>query len=244
MVDRNNIQLAEYISEPAADEEEDQYSPQRHQYYKSEKILGHLYRAINEQQIWYEDVKSRVRPHGASFWDGFHNAVKPRYEALVSDPKEYLFRLPTAREIRGWYENAIADARYQYSEHPIRPISELEVFIGNIINRSGVQSNRQRDNSIKLRDEFARISSWITGRMRKSSHETRSGYELPHDNLHLCFACVHAGGEKDPGLKSSDHENMQSFRVLAACALLSELGACEMGRRGGGGYVGVRNGDR
>lgn len=243
-MDKATIELDEHIYEPAADEEEDQYSARRHKYYKSEKLLGRLYRAIDEQKIWYDEVKSKIRPHGASFWDGFLSAVKPRYEAVVSDPTEYVHRLQTARDIRGWYEDNIADARHQYSEHPIRPISELEVFIGNIINRSGVQSNRQRDNSIKLRDEFSRISSWITSTMRKSSHETLTGYASPHDNLHLCLACVHAGGEKVSGLNSSDYGNMRSFRVVAACALLSELGACEMGRRAGGGFVGVRNNGR
>lgn len=67
--------------------------------------------------------------------------------------------METARSIRGWYEDAISDAMAQYSEHPIKPITELEVFIGNILNRSGVQTNRQRDSSTKLRDEFERISN-------------------------------------------------------------------------------------
>lgn len=186
-----------------------------------------------------------MRPHGASFWDSFLVAVRARYEAVVSDATEWISHLETARDIRSWYEGAISDAMYQFSEHPVKPISELEVFIGNILSKSGVQNNRQRDNSIKLRDEFSRISSWITSQMRKArlgADAPLTGYETLHDSLHLCFACVNAGGEKASGVPGKNFESMQSFRVVAACALLSELGMQEMGKQGGG-YVGVRNGN-
>lgn len=157
---------------------------------------------------------------------------------------EWVSHLQTAREIRDWYEGAVSDAMSQYSEHPVRPISELEVFIGNILNKSGVQTNRQRDNSIKLRDEFRRISLWITGQMRRVQHELNvplTGYQTVHDNLNLCLACVYAGGERESGLQGKWYENMQSFRVVAACALLSELNSSEKRHTSkGGGYVGVR----
>lgn len=111
-------------------------------------------------KIWKEDIQSKVHnPAGASFWDEFILNIRPRYEALVGSTGAWADHMETAREIRGWYEAAISDAMAQYSEHPIKPITELEVFIGNILNRSGVQTNRQRDSSIKLKDEFERISS-------------------------------------------------------------------------------------
>lgn len=163
---------------------------------------------------------------------------------MVSDGNEWISRLETARELRSWYEVAISYAMLQFSEHPVRPISELEVFIGAILNKSGVQTNRQRDNSIKLRDEFSRISSWITSLMRKDRlgvDAPLTGYESRHDSLHICFACVMAGGENTSGLHDV-YQDMQSFRVVAACALLGELSLHERVRRGGG-YVGVRSGD-
>lgn len=207
----------------------------RKMYYKSEKVLGQLYRAIDEGKIWYEDVKSKIRPLSSSFWDEFVLSIRVRYEAIVTDAGEWHSRMETAREIRGWYESAISDAMYQYSEHPVKPISELEVFIGNIFSKTGVQTNRQRDNSKKLRDEFARIASWITSMLRKVRHEAMApltGYETLHDSLHLCFACVNAGLEKT-SLYGSTFQDLQSFRVVAACALLNELAMHE--RSGGGG---------
>lgn len=272
--DKSVVELDEYVLEPAEDEEEDQFSGARYQYYKSEKILGQLYRAIDVSKIWKEDIRSKIRPAGASFWDEFILKIRPRYEAVVGHVQTWTVHLETAREIRGWYEAAISDAMKHYSEHPIKPITELEVFVGNILNRSGVQTNRQRDSSTKLRDEFERISNCtcfstsatfsliaalsakqsnfadacflgITKSMRRVSHDPGDpviGYQDRYDNLHLCFACVHAGGkaaQDDLWRQSHDYDNLQSFRVVAACALLSELNTFEVGR-GGGGYVGVR----
>lgn len=157
--DKSILELDDYVLEPAADEEEDPFSGTRYGYYKSEKILGQLYRAIDVPKIWKEDIHSKTRPVGASFWDDFILKIRPRYEAVVGHGQLWTGYMETAREVRGWYENAISDAMAQYSEHPIKPITELEVFIGNVLNRSGVQTNRQRDSSTKLRDEFERISN-------------------------------------------------------------------------------------
>ncbi|KAI3400992.1 hypothetical protein diail_697 [Diaporthe ilicicola] len=252
VVDKSTIELDDYILEPAADDEEDQYNRQRHVYYTSEKLLGHLYRAIDEQKIWREDVRSKVPATGgsSSFWDDFFIKIHPRYEAIVDNSNDWKGHLETAREIRGWYEGAMWSTMAQYSAHPTRPLTELEVFIGNVLNKSGVQTKRQRDSSIKLKDEMNRIATWITGQMRKVSHSGPSGaaaplltgYQTQFDNLHLCLACVHAGCEDNTGARESRYEgDMQSFRVVAACALLSEIGLFENGQRrgGGGGFVGV-----
>ncbi|CAN8097779.1 unnamed protein product [Discula destructiva] len=241
IVEHSAIQLDEYILEPAPDEDEDQFAAARFEYYKSNKVLGHLYRAVDEHKIWKEDVQSKVRERGASFWDEFIEKLRPRYETLAGQPRGWEVHLETARQIRGWYEEAVSGAMAQYSEHPIKPLTELEVFIGNVVNKSGVQTNRQRDTSIKLGEEFDRISVWITKQMRRVSHDSEvplTGYQSQYDNLHLCFACVHAGGKADIWQKGRDYANMQSFRVVAACALLAELRTFELAR--GGGYVGVR----
>lgn len=251
VVDKATVELDDYIIEPAADDEEDQYNRQRHVYYKSEKLLGHLYRAIDEQKIWHEDVRSEVPSVGGpSFWDDFFIKTRQRYEAIVEDPRGWVSRLETAREICGWYEEAVSDAMSQYSAHPTKPLTELEVFIGNVLNKSGVQTHRQRDSSIKLKDEMDRIVSWITGQMRKVSHDPEvtplTGYQTQFDSLHLCLACVHAGCEDTVAPRVSRFEDMQSFRVVAACALLSEINLFENGQSGNrsGGFVGVSGGRR
>lgn len=238
VVDKSRIELDDYIYKPAADEDEDQYTNPPHRYYESDKVLGHLYRAVNEQKIWNESIKLKVPKKEQTFWEQFLHQAHQRYEVLVDNASAWRDNIKTAREIRGLYEKAISEAMKQFSQHPVKPITEIEVFIGNILNRSGVQTSRQRDNSIKLRDEFDRISSWITNMMRKAEHII-TGYETVHDNLHLCYSCVYVGGEEESGMQGAYYENMQSFRIVAACALLAELRVSEARHRGGG-YVGLR----
>lgn len=38
-------------------------------YYKSEKILGRLYRGVDEKKIWNEDIHRGVDMDGPSVWD-------------------------------------------------------------------------------------------------------------------------------------------------------------------------------
>jgi hypothetical protein len=42
----------------------------------------------------------------------------------------------------------------EYSDHPLRPLSEVEVFVGNILGRTGAQSKRQRELSTSLKEKF------------------------------------------------------------------------------------------
>jgi hypothetical protein len=132
------------------------------------------------------------------------------------------------------------------AEHPHQPLRELEVFVGFIMNKTGVQSTRQRDRSVKLKDEFERITSWITREMRNPS--SLSGHTSELDALELCIACLYAGCEKEqrdlrPGQRSSSRD-LESFKIVAAATLMRELSLLEKGTAGkayayGGGYVGV-----
>jgi hypothetical protein len=111
-----------------------------------------------------------------------------------------------------------------FSEHPINLITELEVFIGHILNKTGVQTHRQRERSIKLKDAFDRIASWILTQMRPSGPLT--GYTSSFDALERCLACVHVAGEpdtRDLGHRRSRWTGLDSFRIVAACALLMEI---------------------
>lgn len=130
---------------------------------------------------------------------------------------------------------------YEWSEHPTQPLRELEVIVGFIINKTIVASRRQRERSQKLRDEFERISTWISDRMRDPSSLGARTKET--DALDLCLACVFMGG------RTGDRRavvrgriggaDLESFRVVAACALLRELELFEQGVKGGS-YVGVK----
>ena len=141
------------------------------------------------------------------------------------------------------YDDAIFGLMTQWSDHPTRPLTEVEVFVGFILNKKGFQGNRQRGRSIKLKDEYDRITMGITRKMRSPATAT---LEEKLSMLELCLACVHIGGEKSGVVKRRARklpDEGQSFRVLAASALMSELSsACRnvSARHGSCGFVGVR----
>lgn len=137
------------------------------------------------------------------------------------------------------------------AEHPHQPLREIEVFVGFIMNKTGVQTHRQRDRSVKLKDEFERVTTWITREMRNPT--SVSGYSSKLGALELCLACLHVGCEKEHGERHPRHrssaQDIESFKVVAATALMRELRVLEKGLPGqeyayGGGYVGVQRSGR
>jgi hypothetical protein len=115
-----------------------------------------------------------------------------------------------------------------YSEHPIKPITELEVVIGSIINENGVPTRRRRDRSIQLKHEFDRIATWIMSLMRRQKTVDSKG-----EGLELCLACLHVGcQEGGPSRLKEIYGELQSFKVIAACALLAEMDHSEKDRGG------------
>ncbi|OJJ50415.1 hypothetical protein ASPZODRAFT_164365 [Penicilliopsis zonata CBS 506.65] len=241
LYDKSEIALDPLVLPATYNEDEDDIAPPR-KYYRSEKILGKLYRAIDEQRIWANDIRRQPMPYARPFWEEFLRDSMRR--CLSLGPIIWSHRCEEARHIQSAYEDAIISAMNEYSDHPINPISELEVFIGFIINKTGVQTHRQRDRSIRLSEEFERISAWIVSQMRRSRGDTASvlSYSGEFDALELCLACVHVGVQQDQGTsfrrRRDVYGDIKSFKVVAACALLAELDDIEKEREGGG-YIGV-----
>ncbi|GLA40306.1 hypothetical protein AnigIFM63309_007923 [Aspergillus niger] len=199
-----------------------------------EKNIGQALQGVDERQIWQEDIQSKVQPNEDEFWNEFLWSTLERCDKIGNLSWERW--LDEARHIRLRYEEAVFSARNNYSEHPIDPLSELEVFIGSVMNKGGVQTRRQRDQSNKLADEFDRISTWIVGQMRAGSSSESPITSLSDQlkPLEFCLACIHVGGEsnKDPARRRREvYGEIKSFRVVAACALLFELDLIEKGRK-------------
>ena len=62
-----------------SDDEDDK---PRYKYYRSDKILGKLYRAVDEKQIWTKDIRLEVQSGGPSFWDELRTALLRRIPAI------------------------------------------------------------------------------------------------------------------------------------------------------------------
>lgn len=134
------------------------------------------------------------------------------------------------------YEDAIWDVTLECSDHAAKRITELEVFTGSIFNKSGAQTRRQRDRSIRLKDEFDRITQWAEAMIRKKgtkvSDDANKEQQLsadPGGALVLSIACLNVGIAKERQSarlgSGRSEEQFQSFKIIAACCAVRELDA-------------------
>jgi hypothetical protein len=100
IVDKTEIRFEEPIAPSAEGDEDDDTGP-RHRYYKSDKILGKLYSAIDEKEIWRDDIHLIVNRFGPSLWDELFVHIKRQCEDLGNVYWERA--LDEARSIRQAY---------------------------------------------------------------------------------------------------------------------------------------------
>lgn len=229
-----------HLEGPEQHDEEDAFAPAKHRYHRSEKILGKLYRAVDEKEIWTSHIFKMVDTTGPSIWEQLLGLVQCEISdlGLALHPER---RHDEAWRIRNLYDSTIVDKMWDFSDNPRKPLREVEVFCGFVFNNRGSQTRRQRDTSVKLKDETDRIMAWIVGMIRERGES--AGKE---DAVELCLACLQVGCVKDTGDVDgySGSGDVSSFKVLAACCLLKEMTglANAVGEEKGGGYVGVGGG--
>lgn len=100
-----------------------------------------------------------------------------------------------------------------YSDHPKRPLSELEVFVGNILGPTGAQSRTQRELSVSLKEKFDEDADWFVKCI------TRDDEEHSDEALERSMACLAVSLED----RSWGHVKLQSFKYLAAAVCLREV---------------------
>jgi len=107
----------------------------------------------------------------------------------------------------------------EYNEHPSRPLTELEVFVGNVLGRTGAQSKRQRELSTSLKEHFDDGVAWIVNCILKDGNG-----EWSDESLERSMACLAVSLEepKQPrGWKGK--EQLVSFKYVAAAICLREV---------------------
>ncbi|CZS94939.1 related to RNA-directed RNA polymerase [Rhynchosporium graminicola] len=204
----------EEIDDPDTDDpadEDDDFS--KHRYYESSKVLGKLYRAIDEREI-FEHIKRRsLNPDissEATVIDSVWDHVRTKCALF-----QYSHHLEWARDIRAMYEETMLDIMINHSEHTLHAVSELEAFIGNILGRTGAQSKNQRELSTTMKERFDEHSAFIVNCIVKD------GTEWNEESLERSMACLCVSLEKKDVYKR--WENLLSFRYLAAGVCLREV---------------------
>ncbi|KAK5629284.1 hypothetical protein RRF57_005000 [Xylaria bambusicola] len=247
IVDKTEIQFEPPVALSTDADEDDDTGP-KHQFYKSDKILGELYRAIQEKKIWKDDIHLPRNRFGPSLWDEIIVYIQKQCDNNLGHV-DWKGAKDDAQRIRQAYEDAIWSATVTYSDHASKSITELEVFTGTIFNKSGIQTRRQRDTSIRLKDEFDRIVKWVESLIRKRNMQSSgdgpddardndtidssddekddgSSVEAESTPLELSIACLHEGAIRTNRDGYSDQRNagnFESFKVIAAHCALREL---------------------
>lgn len=101
-----------------------------------------------------------------------------------------------------------------YSPHPQHPLSELEVFTGNILGRTGAPSRTQRELSKTMRETFDENATFIVNCILKN------GDEWSEQALERSIACLAVSLEDDPYHR---REPLVSFKYVAAAICLREV---------------------
>ncbi|KAJ2899354.1 RNA-dependent RNA polymerase [Zalerion maritima] len=249
---------------PIPQEDEDEDSGAQYQYYRSKKILGRLFRAVKEEKIWHDSVNIKAKRDKTKLWVELRDHVDA---AVKCYGLKWSHRTTKAQGLRTMYEEAVQNAMTDNAEYPHKPLSEVELFIGQVFNKRGAQTRRQRDCSDKLRDTFARISSaiWRMIRERPSVGDDESaagsiasaGAAHPAADksvLELAAACFYVSLQESGvgvGRRHSQQWRVESFKILAANVFLKELEMYQKAediRLGvditSGGYLGVGGGPR
>ncbi|KAE9565801.1 hypothetical protein CGMCC3_g18019 [Colletotrichum fructicola] len=265
MFNRSEIELL--APENPTDEDEEEVLP-AHQYYKSGKILGVLYRNVDERQIWNEDIRRIIDRKGPSVWEQFAGLMHRNIYEYSSGRVTWKKRQVEAQRLRDVYEDAVAQAMSTYSDNHVNRLSEIEVFCGSIFNKSGAQTRRQKDNSKKLKADFDRLSEWLVVQVRCKSQNTeqeevfvsssssRRALVPNREALELSYSCLVVGmTQKANSSDLGSETQLESFKVIAASVLLRELTELANRVEGGnliapsstheslgGGFIGVGSG--
>ncbi|KAK8907405.1 hypothetical protein QC760_004662 [Botrytis cinerea] len=108
------------------------------------------------------------------------------------------------------------DIMHQYSEHPTRPISEREVFVGNILGKVGSVSKKQRELCISMKEKYDETAVFIINCIIKVDDE------YSEEALERSIACF-AVSLDDRKRRGAREEPLKSFRYLAAGVCLREM---------------------
>lgn len=102
-----------------------------------------------------------------------------------------------------------------FSDHPLRPLSELEAFIGNIIGKSGAQNKVQLENSRKMKEKVSENNRYIVDCILKD------GREYSDEALERSSACLAVSLEEN--CKKRKKDSLLSFKYLAASVCLRQV---------------------
>ncbi|KAF2459589.1 RNA dependent RNA polymerase-domain-containing protein [Lineolata rhizophorae] len=138
-------------------------------FYKSDRVLGQLYRAVDEEQFLTSLKVSPMKSNGNGLVTYTSNGSsnvnnKPLMQRLWAYVEretrglQWKHHEPIARSIRATYEYNVKSIMYDYQPLPGSPLTELETYAGFVLGRKrgSDRSRRLREMSKSLKERFDR----------------------------------------------------------------------------------------
>lgn len=185
-------------------------------YYKSQKVLGELYRQIDEST--FSKRMKRDFEHYRAAWGG---------ESLIMKLKRYLERetcgfqwdhhRPFAQQLRRFYEQNMLEIMDSMRWQRGTPLTELEVFTGNILGKKQRAATKViREVSMEIQERFNRDVASIIRRIVFGDGLEQDEHEV----LPRAIACFMVSLE-------TSHWNqgaaLKSWKYVAASVCLEQL---------------------
>ncbi|KAF2706974.1 RdRP-domain-containing protein [Pleomassaria siparia CBS 279.74] len=216
-IEDNKAVVAERVYE---NDEEDVVSAldeetRKPRYYESHKTLGVLFRDIDERQFLDDAERHGRQRSSAPKADSMMRRVLAyvKKEAILVQWTNYV---PLARELRETYEFNMADSMSNASPNLSQPVSEVEVFSGQIVGSNGFQSKRSREYMMAMRDDFDRHVTHTVESIRTDDNGNTD------EALARAIACLSVGVEEE-GLHVRKVGYLKSWKYIAAAVCLEEL---------------------
>ena len=129
------------------------------------------------------------------------------------------------------YEGSLLDLMYEYGPRPKTPLSEVEVFIGNILGKAGAVTSRQRELSMSMKERYEDILMVTVKRMTGKGSEDEGfvedpGLKIKVGRLRVCLACLRLALDVKGKFVAADRKRevrLMSFGYVAAIMTLNEM---------------------
>jgi hypothetical protein len=96
--DKSEIDLESYMANNGDEDDDDGQDGPRYKYYPSKNVLGDLYRAVDEERIWTDDIKAAISKKPPGLWEELLDALEDRARAIGF--VDWVRRIDEARQIR------------------------------------------------------------------------------------------------------------------------------------------------
>ncbi|MCJ1227023.1 hypothetical protein MMC12_003678 [Toensbergia leucococca] len=181
-------------------------------YYKSQKALGKLYRAIDEKEFC-EQIKTQSLSSGnrRSIIDTVWKWVQEQTTLI-----QWKHLTDLAMDIKEAYEENLVETMLRYSTHPPHYLSEVEVCAGSILGKNGAQSHRQREFSVGMKEQYERDVAYTVACITQGEDGAGTNQALERSIACLAVGCTRVRVRKKVG-------ELVSFAWVAAAVCLKEV---------------------